>query len=69
MTSVSWCLKFGGIHDVFADSLLMVSLPDPMEEHGYLNLPRRSGEEFNASHSSSNSAILELHLPTTWLTR
>lgn len=53
----------------FADSSRMVSLPDPMEEHGYLDLPQRSEEEFNASHSSSKSAILELHLSTTWLTR
>lgn len=60
MTSVFYCPKYGCIENVSAYSLLVVSLPDPAEECGYLNLRWCSEEEFDDSYSSSHTAISEL---------
>lgn len=48
------------------DSLEVVFLYGPVEEHGYLGLPRDSREDYGASFSSSNLQILELHLFSMW---
>lgn len=54
--------------DDFADSFVVASLPNHVDESGCLNLPHSSEEDFGAFCAFGDFKILELRLSSMLLT-
>lgn len=52
--------------DAYVESSMVDSLLDPQREHDCPDLPRDFGKDFDASFSSDDSYIEELHLFLLW---